>query len=104
MGEQALKELYDLIEKESDGFRSGALIRQMELNQWVEKWTEVLDTEVTVLSKKYLTLAHEDAIRYKLATQLAERIQENCAHYKVEDHSIRARLRSFRRAKKEKRD
>jgi len=102
MNEEAMKELYDLIEVESDGFNSGGLLRQIALNNWANKWLETVESQVTVLSRKYLGLEHEGAIRYKLATEMSEKVAEDCAKYDITDKNIRARLTCIRRVPKKR--
>jgi len=94
----AIKALYEVLDLEDDGFRSGGMRRRMALSKWVEDYLVEVYAEQRVISTKHLDSETEDMLKYHLAGLLAEELHEkDCVTTKCEDKRISTRVYALKR-------
>lgn len=94
----AIKKLLEITEIESDGIRSGQLMRKMALNKWLSEYLVEVSAEQRVISTKHLDSETKDLLKYHLANLLAEELHDRDAVItKCEEKRIETRVFALRR-------
>lgn len=94
---KAIKELYDIINVEGDGFRTGWRMRKIELDDWIRKWIQNVDNYQLVTHSKYLSPEYKDYLIQKISSDILEEIIEQCAEITTEKRQINVKLTVLRK-------
>jgi hypothetical protein len=100
---EAIKELYKIINTETDETEVGWSKRRRMLDQWVREWTTEVSKSQAVIDSKYLTTEYKDFLVYKMATDSAEDIVEECLEIDKDRNLIETKLTFIRKKPKKKR-
>ena len=76
------KELYDIaISKD--------ILKRIDLiEKWVDDRVKEVSAEQIIIDRKYLTSGHEDALKYAMATKIAEKLLTDCGNVEVEGNKV----------------
>jgi hypothetical protein len=100
MNDNALNELFNIMELEGDGIQSGKLVRKRELSRWIDKWIIEVESEQDVVSRSYLSPEAEDELRNALALRMLEDVVEEITIFNPENRKIKSKLVALRRQPK----
>lgn len=64
---------------------------------WATKWIHFVESEQSVVSRKYMSAEYEDEIKLRLAQNIAEEVAETSTMYKVTDKNVKAIFATLKR-------
>jgi hypothetical protein len=96
MNTKALNELFEIIKIEGISRSDGARAREISLLQWVKDNTVEIEHTQNIIEKS-ISSEDLDFIKYHMATQMAEKLMDNCIHVNVSKTKVTTKIRAFKR-------
>lgn len=93
---KAIDELRKIAQIEGIDKESGASARLKALDLWLGEWLETVSMEQSVI-KTNLSSEEDDFLKYYIATQLGDKLMDDCITVSNEKHKIKAEVLAIKR-------
>jgi len=96
MNNKSLVDLRKVMKIEGIDWKSGRDAREEALNEWINEWIVEVETSQSII-KSSLTSEEDDFLKYHLATQIGDRLMDDCIAVKVTKNKITTKIRALKR-------
>jgi hypothetical protein len=96
----AIKELFDIIELESTGSLSGSEHRKRELLLWLDRWVDSYQETQLLLNSSTIYSDVKDSLKLKLAYDIILKFLEDNVEVVDSKHRLKANVSVLRRRKR----
>tara|TARA_R110000850_G_scaffold148801_4_gene271094 strand:+ start:274 stop:564 length:291 start_codon:yes stop_codon:yes gene_type:complete len=96
MNGKALEDLYKVMQMEGLDRKSGRIVREKALSEWVSDWVVEVNASQSII-KQGLTSEDEDFIKYYMAYKIGDELMEECINVESTKTKISTKVWALKR-------